>query len=145
MCVSLVFEFNSSFMFQRILILTIYLCLSAITGLQKVTGNLPPEWFVKKFEHTLINLFPGSLSLSYLIIVILELLAAFFFLMALVKREFKSESSVRFTDLGFHTCLLLFTVLFFGSFLAQDYENGFMDLGYFVMTMYLQRNYRIDK
>ena len=145
MCVSSEFEFNSSCMFQRILILTVYLCLSAITGIQKITGNLPPEWFVKKFEQTVINLFPGSLFLSYLIIVILELLAAFFFIMALFKREFKSESPVRYTDLGFHTCLLLFTILFFGSFIAQDYENGFMDLGYFVMTVYLQRNYQIAK
>jgi hypothetical protein len=132
-------------MFQRILILTIYLFLAAITGIQKLTGNFPPEWFVQKFQHTLIHLFPGSLFLSYVLIVGLELFAAICFLLALIKSEFKAEKSSLFTVLGFNTSLLLFTVLFFGSFLAQDYENGFMDLGYFVFTVFLQRNFATEK
>jgi hypothetical protein len=132
-------------MFQRILILTVYLSLSAITGIQKLAGNFPPEWFVQKFQQTLIHLFPGGLILSYAIIVGLELFAAICFLLALIKREFIAEKSSLFTGIGFNTCLLLFTVLFFGSFLAQDYENGFMDLGYFVFTVFLQRNFASEK
>jgi hypothetical protein len=33
--------------------------------------------------------------------------------------------------------LLLFLILFFGSFIAQSYDNGFMDFGYFAFTIYL--------
>jgi len=126
-------------MFQRVLILSLYLSLSAITGIQKLTGDLPPEWFMKKFEHTLIDLFPGSMQLSFMIIVALEVLAGASFLLALIKQEFKEGAMIRFTNLGFNLCLLLFVALFLGSFIAQDYENGFMDMGYFVMTIILQR------
>jgi hypothetical protein len=128
-------------MYQRILILVLYFFLCTVTGIQKILGDLPPDWFMKKFEHTLIDLFPGSMTLCFIIILALELLAGLSFLMSLMKMEFKEDSLIKFANLGFNICLLLFTILFFGSFIAKDYENGFMDLGYFVITIFLQKNY----
>jgi hypothetical protein len=138
-------DLKNNRMYQRVLILSLYFFLSAITGIQKLTSDIPPEWFLKKFEHTLIDLFPGSTCLSFIIIVALEVLAGFSFLLALIKLEFKQGASSKYTTLGFNLTLLLFLVLFFGSFIAQDYENGFMDMAYFVMTIFLQKNYSDSK
>ena len=130
---------------DRILIFSIYFFLTGITGLQKINGDFPPAWFIDQFKGTILNCFPGSLVLCYTVIVGLEILAAFFFLAALIKTEFKTDSVQRFSALGFNTSLFLFTILFFGSFLIKNYENGFMDMGYFVMTLYASNYIKTKK
>jgi predicted tellurium resistance membrane protein TerC len=72
-----------------------------------------------------------------MIIVLLELAIASLFVLALLKGEFKESQTPKFSKWGFHVSLLLFLILFFGSFLAQSYDNGFMDFGYFAFTIYL--------
>ena len=124
-------------MFKRTLILLIYALVGGITGIQKIVGEFPPKWYIDKYSSTLINWVPGGVMISFLIIVLLELAIASLFVLALLKGEFKESQTPKFSKWGFHVSLLLFLILFFGSFLAQSYDNGFMDFGYFAFTIYL--------
>ncbi len=122
---------------KRIFILLIYALLGGITAFQKTTGEFPPKWYIEKYSTTIINWLPGGVWVSFLIIVLLELAIAGLFAMALLKLEFREGQKKKFSKWGFYAALLLFLILFFGSFIAQSYENGFMDFGYFALTIYL--------
>jgi len=124
-------------MIKRLFILLTYAFLGGITGIQKIMGEFPPKWYIDKYSATLINWVPGGVMISFLIIVLLELAIASLFVLALLKGEFKESQTPKFSIWGFQVSLLLFLVLFFGSFLAQSYDNGFMDFGYFAFTIYL--------
>ena len=124
-------------MIKRLFILLTYAFLGGITGIQKIMGEFPPKCYIDKYSATLINWVPGGVMISFLIIVLLELAIASLFVLALLKGEFKESQTPKFSIWGFQVSLLLFLVLFFGSFLAQSYDNGFMDFGYFAFTIYL--------
>jgi predicted tellurium resistance membrane protein TerC len=124
-------------MIKRLFILLTYAFLGGITGIQKIMGEFPPKWYIDKYSATLINWVPGGVMISFLIIVLLELAIASLFVLALLKGEFKESQTPKFSIWGFQVSLLLFLVLFFGSFLAQSYDNGFMDFGYFAFTIFL--------
>ena len=124
-------------MMKRMLILLAYAILAGITGIQKIMGEFPPKWYIDKYSATLINWVPGGVMISFLIIVLLELAIASLFVLALLKGEFKESQTPKFAKWGFMAALLLFLILFFGSFIAQSYDNGFMDFGYFAFTIYL--------
>lgn len=122
----------------RILALFLIGSLGTITGLQKITDDFIPTWFRQKFSDTYINLFPGSLEISYLLIILLEISIGLFACIAIFRREFSNSSSKSMVQWMFLSCYLLFSILFFGSFLAHDYENGFSDFGYFAFTLFIQ-------
>jgi predicted tellurium resistance membrane protein TerC len=124
-------------MIKRLFILLTYAFLGGITGIQKIMGEFPPKWYIDKYSATLINWVPGGVMISFLIIVLLELAIASLFVLALLKGEFKESQTPKFVKWGFMAALLLFLILFFGSFIAQSYDNGFMDFGYFAFTIYL--------
>jgi predicted tellurium resistance membrane protein TerC len=124
-------------MIKRLFILLTYAFLGGITGIQKIMGEFPPKWYIDKYSATLINWVPGGVMISFLIIVLLELAIASLFVLALLKGEFKESQTPKFAKWGFMAALLLFLILFFGSFIAQSYDNGFMDFGYFAFTIYL--------
>jgi hypothetical protein len=87
---------------------------------------------------------PGGIWLSFVLIVVLEIAIAVLFSIALIKGEFKSQGKQTFTYIGFIASLALFVILFFGSFLVQDYDNGFNDFVYFGVTIFLM-NYFLDE
>ena len=126
-------------MFERICIYLLYTLLGSVAAYHKLNGNIPPQWFFEKFQNTFLHTIPYGLNLSFLIIILLEIAIPIVFLVALVSQEFRTDSKQRFSTLGFRLSLVLFLVLFFGSFLVQDYENGFLDFMYFAVTIYLMR------
>lgn len=126
---------------ERILILLLYIVLGLTAGIHKLLGSFPPDWFREKFSDSLIVWVPGGIELSFAIIVFLELAIAGLFLVALIRREFANSTDIPFSLLGFYTSLILFLILFFGSFLVQNYDNGFFDFVYFGVTVYLMRFY----
>jgi hypothetical protein len=126
-------------MFERICIYLLYTLLGSVAVYHKLNGKFPPQWFQEKFQDTFLNAIPYGLNLSFLIIVILEIAIPVSFVIALVSQEFRADSKQRFSALGFRLSLVLFLVLFFGSFLVQDYENGFLDFMYFSTTIWLMR------
>jgi len=122
---------------ERILILLLYISLAGIAGIHKILGDFPPVWFYGKFKDTFLNWIPGGVWLSFVLIVTLEITIAVLFSVALIKGEFKSGKNHTFSNFGFLVSLALFVILFFGSFLVQDYENGFNDFVYFGVTIFL--------
>jgi hypothetical protein len=125
---------------EKVLIILIYLALGATTGIRKLLGDFPPSWFREKFADSLIGWIPGGIEISFAIIVILELAIAGLFSLALIKREYAKGTTKTYSLLGFYASLILFLILFFGSFLVQNYDNGFFDFVYFGMTVYLMRH-----
>lgn len=126
-------------MFERIAIFVLYGLLGAVAAIHKLKGDFVPAWFTEKFEPTILAIAPFTLPLCYALIIALELAIPVLFLIALFRKEFTQTSDQRFAQLGFKTSLSLFLILFFGSFLVQDYENGFLDFMYFAATIYLMR------
>ena len=128
--------------YLSLLLLTVLLIVPAI---HKVTNPMPPDWFVEKFSDSFIGIVPGGISMSYFVILALEivgpvLLVTSLFLM-ITKRQYHKMLSA-----GFITCYLLFIVLTFGSFLVEDYDNGFRDFIYFVGILYVDNSlFSIDK
>lgn len=97
---------------------------------------MPPDWFVTKFSDSFIGMVPGGISFSYYLILSLEILGPILIVASLVlmitRRQFSKTLSA-----GFITCYVLFLVLTFGSFLVEDYDNGFKDFLYFVGILFI--------
>jgi hypothetical protein len=130
---------------ERIFILLLYISLAGIAGIHKLIGDFPPTWFYGKFKETFLNAIPGGIWLSFVLIVVLELAIALLFMIAFIKGEFKSQAKQTFSHFGFLASLALFVVLFFGSFLIQDYDNGFNDFLYFGVTVFLMKYFMNEK
>jgi len=130
---------------ERIFILLLYISLAGIAGIHKLIGDFPPTWFYGKFKETFLNAIPGGIWLSFVLIVVLELAIALLFIIAFIKGEFKSQAKQIFSHFGFLASLALFVVLFFGSFLVQDYDNGFNDFMYFGVTVFLKKYFMNEK
>ena len=126
---------------EKLLILIILAVLTGTPFLHKVLGQFPPDWFIGKFDKSLIALVPGGVTLSFVIITLLEASIALCSLMAILRKEFMEEGSQRFSALLFNLTLILFIILLFGSFLVQDYNNGFRDFLYFSAIIYLRKVY----
>ena len=123
---------------ERLLVALLLSLLGLVAGVHKLLGDFPPAWFEGKFSESLIGMVPGGIALSFGIIVLLELAIPALFCAAIVKREHQQEGLGRFAGLSFNIALILFIVLFFGSFLVQDYDNGFQDFLYFVRVVILR-------
>ena len=129
---------------ERILILLLYISLAGIAGIHKLLGDFPPAWFYGKFKETFLNALPSGIWLGFVLIVVLEIAIAVLLSIALIKGEFKSQAKQTFSYFGFIALLVLFVILFFGSFLVQDYDNGFNDFVYFGVTVFLMKYYLIE-
>lgn len=116
---------------RRQLAILLLIVVFAVAGIHKVFGELPPNWFVDKFADSLLGSIPSGITVSYGIIIVLELLGALFFIIALVQTQL-GKINQKFLDLGFIIGYTLFVILTFGSFLVEDYDNGFKDFMYFV-------------
>ncbi len=123
---------------KRIGVLVLLILLLGVPGIHKLLGDIPPEWFQKKFAGSLIDAFPGSLSFSYILIIVLEVVGPVLFLVGAIRLEFLPDRQIKFIQYGFLVCYLLFLILTFGSFLVEDYGNGFNDFMYFVGVMLLE-------
>ncbi len=123
---------------KKILILIILIVIIGVPAIHKLSGDFIPSWFYNKFSGSLINKIPFGINISYFIIIILEILAPLLFIIGILSREYLKTSSLKFISLGFKTSYLLFTILTFGSFLVEDYSNGFNDFIYFVGICFLE-------
>lgn len=110
----------------------------ATAGIHKVLGELPPDWFVDKFTDSILGSVPGAIVTSYGIIIVLELLSALFFIIALVQ-SITGNVSHKNLDRGFVLGYVLFVILTFGSFLVEDYGNGFKDFMYFIGVIVIEK------
>lgn len=108
-----------------------------VPAIHKVLGQMPPDWFIQKFNDSLIGKIPGCISTSYYLIIFLELIGPVLFLIGLIQMN-RKKNHRQLLSFGFITCYILFLTLTFGSFLVQDYDNGFKDFMYFIGIMLLE-------
>ena len=99
---------------KTILIQLLYLSLTGITSLQKIIPLEIPEWFINKFQATLIGKFPYGLAISFLIITILESSISLLILISIIKKEFKTINEIRFFNMALDLSLILFLVSHIG-------------------------------
>ena len=129
-------KINHTFLIQLL-----FLSLAGITAFQKISGLEVPEWFIHKFENSFINLIPLGITFSFIVITLLETSIAICMIFSLIKREYKLDSERVNLNFGLDLALVLFLVLFFGSFLVGDYENGALDFLYFVGTLAIRKKF----
>jgi len=108
-----------------------------VPAIHKVLGQMPPDWFIQKFNDSLIGKIPGGISISYYFIILLELIGPILFLSGLIQMN-RKKNYRQLLSFGFITCYILFLTLTFGSFLVQDYDNGFKDFMYFIGIILLE-------
>jgi len=126
---------------NMLLIQLLFLSLAGITAFQKISGLAIPEWFIHKFENSFINLIPFGITISFIVITLLETSIAICMIFSLIKREYKLDSERVNLNFGLDLALVLFLVLFFGSFLVGDYENGALDFLYFLGTLAIRKKF----
>jgi len=120
---------------HTLLIQLLFLSLAGITAFQKISGLTIPEWFIHKFENSFINLIPFGITFSFIVITLLETSIAICMIFSLIKKEYKADSEKSSFNFGLDLSLVLFLILFFGSFLVGDYDNGALDFLYFIGTL----------
>lgn len=123
---------------QIILLLLVLILL--VPAIHKLMGAIPADWFVTKFEHSLIGMLPGGISLAYILIILLEIVGPILILGAMLQ-ILRKQAYQKILSTGFLIYYILFLVLTFGSFLVQDYDNGFKDFIYFVGVLLIERLY----
>jgi hypothetical protein len=130
------------FSINNILLLQLlFLSLSGITAWQKISALIVPEWFLKKFEHSFFGMIPLGIPLAFYTIIVLETAVAIAFIISLLKMEFRNNASRNWLCLGLDLSMLLFLILFFGSFLVSDYSNGALDFMYFGFSFFMKREF----
>jgi hypothetical protein len=126
---------------NSLLVILLYLSIAGTTAYQKISGFGVPEWFQNKFSESIIGLIPFGIPTCFLIITILEASISVLMILAIINKEYQSESVKKYLELGLDLSLLLFTILVFGSFLVQNYDNGALDFLYFIGTVYLKNKF----
>jgi hypothetical protein len=116
-----------------------YFALSATTAYQKIIEFKVPEWFAHKFENSFIGLIPFGIPFSFIVIAILESTIAVSMIVSILNKEFREDSKKVVYNLGLDLSLILFIILFFGSFLVGDYSNGALDFMYFIGTLLIRK------
>lgn len=124
---------------NTLLIQLLYLSLTVITALQKIIPFQIPDWFLEKFEPTFLSYIPYGISFSFVSIAALEVLISVVFVLSIANKEFLTKNSKNYLNFGFDLSMLLFLILFFGSFLAKDYQNGAIDFMYFGFTFFIKK------
>jgi len=128
---------------KKQLALLLLITILLVPAIHKLTSPIPPEWFKAKFENSLLGNIPKAITISYCIIILLELAGPLFLLISLVQISLNNayEQWLRY---GFTVYCILFIVLTFGSFLVQDYDNGFKDFMYFTAVLLID-NFLFDR
>jgi hypothetical protein len=117
-----------------------YVVIFGVAAYHKIIGDFPPDWFVNKFQNTFLGFFDFGVSLSFLIITALEILIPLIIFLAIIRGEsFVSCENHRYSVLALDLSIFLFLILLFGSFLVQDYQNGFFDFMYLFATLVLKK------
>lgn len=107
--------------FYALLIMTF-----GLAGLDKVIGAKVPSWFLEQFKGSLLDVFPGTLEVSFVLITLLELATAIVLIIGLAKREFLARlgSDKRFLQLGIILAQVSFIALGFGQRLTHKFDSA---------------------
>lgn len=95
-----------------------------LAGVDKVLGGKVPTWFLDQFKGTLLDLLPGTLEISFVLITLLELATAIALIVGLARREFVSRLATdkRFLQTGIILAQVTFIALGFGQRLTHKFD-----------------------
>lgn len=119
-------------------LLPLYLLFMGTFGqasLEKLFSGGVPEWFQKQFGGTFLNPFPGSLTIQYYGLALLELCVVACFLWSGVQLEFIAGNERFFLKLALVLSLFTFFALGMGLRLTNDYQGAANLFAYFGVTL----------
>jgi hypothetical protein len=97
----------------------------ATAGISKVVGGSVPDWFLKQFAGSPLDLFAGSLTLAYAAIAALEVVTAVLLIVGLARRELKRDvggAPKPYLQAGLILSQLTFLALALGQRLTHQYD-----------------------
>jgi len=103
-------------------------------SLEKFLSGGVPDWFRNQFAKTKLNLFPGSLTLQYYAIAVLEASVVVLFLMSAGSFEFLAGHDKLLLKAALVLALFTFFALGFGLRLSGDYQGAANLFLYFGVT-----------
>jgi len=117
-----------------------------VSGFEKLLSFEVPEWFIKQFSGSVIDIFPNALNIMWVMITILQITAFLFTLFAIVKKEFQDEVQKKWSQIAFFLTEFSFIILGFGQRIIQNYDVAFWLFAYAVLTFLgasavLKKNY----
>lgn len=104
--------------------LTLLIVTFGMASVDKVLGGKVPPWFLDQFKGTVLDLFPGALEISFVLITLLELATAAVLIIGLYKREFLSRVATDklFLQTGIVLAQVTFIALGFGQRLTHKFD-----------------------
>jgi hypothetical protein len=123
-------------------LLPLYVVFTSTFGLSafsKFTGGGTPGWFLKQFQDSILNAFPGALTVNFYFIAVLEGLTALGFLGSLIRLEFLPRKEKSLLHGALFLAMADFAILGFGLRLTGDYNGAFQLFTYFAATFLIFR------
>lgn len=95
-----------------------------LAGLDKIIGGKIPSWFLEQFRGSLLDLFPGSIEISFVVIALLEIVTAAVLIVGLLKKEFllKVANDKLLLKYGVILAQITFIALGFGQRLTHKFD-----------------------
>jgi hypothetical protein len=104
-------------------------------SLEKFLSGGVPDWFVKQFEKTKFNCFPGALTLQYYSIAALEALVVLAFVLSAGSFEFVAGHDKSILKAALVLALFTFWALGFGLRVGGDFQGAANLFMYFGVTL----------
>ena len=90
-------------MIRKQLSLILLVLILLVPAIHKILGQIPADWFIQKFNDSIIGKIPGGISISYYLIILLEFIGPILFLIGLIQMNRKKKYK-QFLSVGFLTC-----------------------------------------
>lgn len=116
----------------------------APASIEKFAGGGTPEWFLKQFSGSLLDVFPGSLPISFYLIALMEAVSAILLLLSLAKQEFFPERDKPILEMGLLLSQITFVSLAFGQRITHQFDGAFFLFAYAAFT-FLTGNLALKK
>lgn len=104
-----------------------------LAGVGKL-GPATPDWFLRQFSGTVLDLFPGALGLTFYLLALLELATAGLLLAGLGRREFLPGATRPLLSAGIMLAQVVFVLLCFGQRLTHQYDAAASLFAYAALT-----------
>lgn len=137
---------DKAVLIDNVKLLPVYLLFMATfaqAGMEKFFSKGVPDWFRKQFEPTILNAFPGALTLEYYLLALMELSVLVLFALSAVNLEFLAQHDKSILKIALLMALFTFFALGFGLRMSGDFQgaaNLFVYFGVaFLIFYYVER------
>lgn len=105
-----------------------------VSAIEKILRFEIPDWYIKQFSGSVIDVFPNALTVYWIIITLFQITAFLFTLLAIAKKEFRDELQKKWSQIAFFLTEISFIILGFGQRIIQNYDIAFWLFAYSVLT-----------